>query len=90
MSEDDFMRVAWASFCRWAITDRDIRRQFVEETGISLDVEARSGLDALIDQATGRNEAFLKWVTLTWWGRGGVPPKLLTEWGEEKSPEVAR
>lgn len=66
---------AWVGLLHFAIGRPEVRQRFKEETGNDLDdFLGRSALDALIDQATGRDRAmmvaFCDWVTVTYWGDG--------------------
>ena len=74
MPADPLMALAWRDCLRWASHDQDILDAFLAETGVT-GSPLPSGLDRLIDQATGRDEAiskqFLAWFNANIWG--GMP-----------------
>lgn len=69
-----FMYPAWASCLRWAIGCNDMLKEFETETGVSRPDFPETGLDALIDEATGHNpaeeffRAFVPWFNKNVWG----------------------
>lgn len=72
---------AWVGLLHFAIGRPEVRQRFKEETGNDLDdFLGRSALDALIDQATGRDRAafvaFCDWVTVNMWGDGTDPHEI--------------
>lgn len=63
------MEAAFYGCIKWAWSEPDMRKSFEEETGMKL---PSSGLDALIDSASGYDEVlverFVEWVTKNLWG----------------------
>jgi DNA-binding NarL/FixJ family response regulator len=80
----DHMAAAWAGCMEWAIGKPELRAAFEQATGQPAYVPPRSGLDKMIDDATGYgNEyivAFIAWANDAVWGRVGktmkAAPKL--------------
>lgn len=75
MKNTDFNEVAWAAFIHWAIDKEDICKQFEEETGTFPYSPPKTGLEALIDKATGFDQhpkvyvrKFIIWATENLWG----------------------
>jgi hypothetical protein len=67
----DYMTDAWASCMSWAIGEPEIVGAFRADTGNKWR-PAQSGLDAMIDKATGADkafvEAFIRWANDNVWG----------------------
>jgi hypothetical protein len=67
----DFMAPAWLGCIQWAIGKPEIVATFRNETGNNWN-PGRTGLDRMIDQATGADrafiEAFIKWANVNVWG----------------------
>ncbi len=67
----DYMAPAWASCMSWALVNPDVQAAFEQDSGMRY-VPARSGLDAIIDDATGFTDsyvkAFVEWVNVNVWG----------------------
>jgi len=64
---------AWAGCVMWAIGNPEVREEFRKATGYDLSLLVnRSGLDAMIDAATGHQKtvlaAFCDFVTTNMWG----------------------
>ena len=89
LTEEDaqrgFMEDAWAAFVSWAFDQDWIRRDFEAATGCFMPKQARSGLEAAIDQACGLDSGetyrhyaheFMIWVTVNHWGIEEGPAKL--------------
>jgi hypothetical protein len=79
------MASAWVGCVSWALSVPDLRERFKVETGHSLDAIAEaSGLDQLIDGATGRTRdglvAWCDWVTVNVWSPA-------TQFEEIKEPD---
>lgn len=74
---DVLMTSAWCSFLLWAFDEPDMRTAFTASTDLLLPGKTRSGLERMIDGATGYRDKmafeFAKWATLNHWGREGVP-----------------
>jgi hypothetical protein len=77
----------WLGFIRWAWSEKKIRDRFVAETGITLLPPARSGIEALVDDACGVRDsilkAFVKWATIEIYGLEGAPKKYRDELAKE-------
>lgn len=74
-----FMTVFWASGLRCAIAMPGIVERFENETGIKItSIATSSGLDAMIDEASGRTRnaviAFADWFTTNIWGEQNKQP----------------
>lgn len=63
--------MAWRDGCLWAYGDPGMRERFRRDTGRAL-ASKRSGLEAMIDEATGYGDAeleeFVGWWTTEIWG----------------------
>ncbi len=72
--ENDLMILAWRDCLMWAIGYTDILNQFASETGRRLSVSS-SGINALVDKATGFQDAelrrFIEWFNANVWGPVG-------------------
>jgi hypothetical protein len=68
---------AWFGFIKWALGEKWIRAEFEKDTGIKAPPPARSGLEAMIDEATGIRldyvKKFVVWLTRNYWGEGEAP-----------------
>jgi hypothetical protein len=77
--EDAFMEAAWYSFISWAWGFPEMRAEFEHDTGARLLPQARSGIEQIVDKATGaaadEAAAFVEWATRKHWGLR-VAPKL--------------
>ncbi len=80
MTEEDFMAIAWRDFILWAASEPEMRKAFREATGKIFLPPPNSGLEAMIDEATGVQEtqetnmaAFVEWVTREHWGFDYAP-----------------
>lgn len=66
-----YMLPAWLGCIQWAIGEPAIVAAFREETG-EWWIPARSGIERLIDEATGLDrhfiEAFIRWANVNVWG----------------------
>ena len=82
MTPEDFNELAWHDAVLWAFDEPDLRAQFQADTGIDL---ATSGIDRLIDEATGKRdedlEAFIAWFDRNLWGDEWSPRAM-----KEKEP----
>jgi hypothetical protein len=87
MSSDDSLRsafteIAWADFVEFAATQAEIVAEFNNATGRHFR-QPRNGLEAMIDQATGKDaddaEAFMLWVTEHYWGMDDAPEAVKTK-----------
>ncbi len=69
------MEIAFRDFVSWAWEDPATRAAFEADTGMKLPKPATTGLDRLIDEATGHYEevveAFTRWVIANVWGESG-------------------
>lgn len=67
----DYMAAAWLGCVSWAASNTDILQAFRDETGNRW-VPPRSGLEAMIDAATGADwqfiKSFIEWVNVNVWG----------------------
>lgn len=67
----EYMWPAWAGCLRWAVGEADIMAAFRAETGIRWQ-PGRSGIDRMIDEATGADRkflvAFVEWFNANVWG----------------------
>lgn len=77
--DDPLMFGAWQSLLGYAISTPALREAFKRDTGLTLFEPPKTGLDALIDQATGHTGdadktliAFIEWVNCTQWGEDEV------------------
>ena len=72
---DPVMAPAFAGMVHWAIGEPEIRGAHEAETGAVLPPPARSGLDLMIDEATGVTEAYImgfaQWAYVALWGDVG-------------------
>lgn len=70
----DYMVEAWAGALCWAASEKDIMNAFLDETKIQVRIPA-NGLDAMIDAATGVDQAiadkFTLWFNENVWGKIG-------------------
>lgn len=77
MTRDEFLEIAWRDFCLWAASEPDCVAAFHAETGRSFMAKPANGLEAMIDQATGKIDddarAFVDWVTDSQWGIDEAP-----------------
>ena len=84
MTPEEFNELAWHDGVLWAFGEPKMRAAFTEQTGVDLG-SARSGMDRLIDESTGKQtadlERFIEWFTATIWG---------PEWAPEKGEDVMR
>ncbi len=83
---EHYMAPMWAACVKWALSEKDARDRFAEETGFNISsLVNRSPMDRMIDQATGYEAevlaAFCDWVTTEFWG---------TEETEEPIPHPAQ
>jgi hypothetical protein len=66
-----YMAPAWLGCMHWAIGDADVIQAFRDETG-NYWTPAKNNLDAMIDQATNADrafvEAFIRWANVNVWG----------------------
>ena len=64
------MEAAFGACVRWAWGNKEMRQAFESETGMKV---AESGIDAMIDDATGYREAvaeeFVRWAIENVWGK---------------------
>jgi len=85
-STPDFMAPAWAGCLRWAVGKQEILDAFAHETGNQWK-PGRSGLDRMIDEATGADrkffEAFVAWFNVNVWGEVDGPEDSDDGDGEE-------
>lgn len=67
----DYMAPAWAGCLSWAIGEPEIRATFERETRMKF-AAPKSGLDRMIDEATGHSsayvKAFIEWANVNVWG----------------------
>ena len=68
---DPLMAVAWRDCLLWASSNPDCLDRFTADTGVRY-IAPRTRLDALVDEASGRNEAvalqFVEWFNANVWG----------------------
>ena len=66
-----YMAPAWVGCLYWAVSEPDVMTTFRAETGLRWE-PGKTGIDELIDQATGADrqfiEAFVAWFNLRIWG----------------------
>ena len=71
---------AWRGFVLWALNDPEMQRQYTAETGKAWPRPARTGLDAMIDEAcdvrSKHAEDFMLWATREHWGDTLIPPAV--------------
>lgn len=76
MPSDPLMRGPWAGSLRWAIGNEEVVARFREETGAKW-TPGRTGLDHVIDAATGADfafiSAFVDWHNERIWGDLSMP-----------------
>lgn len=71
------MQIAWRDCLLWTIGSKnpDFLSAFTADTGVCLPFAPKSGLDAMIDEATGINkdfaEAYIGWFNKAVWGNTG-------------------
>lgn len=67
----DYMAPAWADCMHWVLGEEQIRAAFEAETGHAYQ-PPQSGLEKMIDEATGHGtayiEAFIRWANENIWG----------------------
>ena len=75
----DLNRAAWAACLMWAIGEPNVLAQFEADTGLKF-TPPRNGIEAMIDKATGHQEAitrkFMEWFNKNVWGAELVPDPL--------------
>jgi hypothetical protein len=68
--KDFLMQIAWQDFLWWAIGEKEIVKQFEEQTGMKFSAP-KNGIEKMIDDATGFQsttlERFVVWATETMW-----------------------
>lgn len=78
----DYLAPAWASCLSWAIHNEDMRIAFQQATGRKWS-PPRSGLDLMIDEATGANRAFIEayitWFNQNVWGNEPIDNEPIDE-----------
>ncbi len=66
------MVVAWRDCLMWAIGFEPILSQYATETGKKMDIAGRTGIVAMVDEATGCRAAevrrFIEWFNANVWG----------------------
>lgn len=71
----DFLAQAWVDCLRWASASTEVLDAY-EQSGGLMPRPVRNGLDAMIDRATGINEAafeaFVAWFNENIWGNGPI------------------
>lgn len=69
------MAPAWLGCLLWAASEPNCAAQFTTDTGHNIAALRSTGINALIDKATGYDRsvlvAFADWVTLNLWGEEG-------------------
>ena len=81
------LAAAWRDFVSWAFTEPDMIKQFEADTGHVIRTDARTGLERMIDQATGYGVGkpeiiaadFVIWATVNHWGEDEAPALMKTE-----------
>lgn len=72
----EYMNPAWLGCISFALNQPELMQQFRDETGMRWQ-PARSGIERMIDQATGMEwefvKAFVLWVNVNVWGPIGGP-----------------
>lgn len=72
---------AWIGFLNWAIGVEELRQQFTEETGILIPTAPRTPLEAMIDEATGYQDDWMRkyvvWVSEAYWGAEDETPSVI-------------
>ena len=67
----EYMMPAWVAAIRWALAQKWVLATYRTDTGDQYK-PARSPIDQMIDEATGREEAFMisfvKWFNVNIWG----------------------
>jgi hypothetical protein len=82
--QEIIMEAGWFGFVKWAVTQPDLLAQFTHDTGLNFPAPRRSGLEVMIDAATGYAEhreaerrqtleRFVEWATETYWGLEEAP-----------------
>lgn len=78
----------WAGFVNWAISEEPIRREFEESTGFPRLSIPKNALEAMIDEATGIHDDYLKtfvrYITENYWGLEYVPDIYFDKFAEVK------
>jgi hypothetical protein len=86
----DLMAIAWQDFLLFAVNDDNIVTAFERSTGVKLVSAPTSGIEAMIDRATGAPEhrmmSFILWATKHFWGTEGVPQEILDRLDE--APDI--
>ena len=87
------MGVAWLGAVRWALGEPEIMAAFRRDTGNNWS-PGRTGLDRMIDQATGAEKAFfeqfLRWFNENVWGDVGLSAFGSDGDGDARVPRPAR
>lgn len=69
---DQIMLPAFVSMVSWAFSEPGIRSWYEADTGATLPPSPRNGLEAMIDEASGVNDAyvmgFAEWAYVALWG----------------------
>jgi len=69
------MEMSWAGCIRWASGDAAVIARYEQETGKKFPRGGRSGIERLVDDATGHNpyDDFVEWVTRELFGIDDAP-----------------
>ena len=90
----DFNLGMTVEFLRWAVIEPSLVAAFSAETGIQQMPAPKNGLEAMIDEATGAREHFLKaltvWLIENQWGWDSTPDSLRKMVLDFKSPPDRR
>ncbi len=78
--QETFREIAWRDFMVFAVGEPDMRAAFEKAKGFPPFAAAKNGLEAMIDKATGIDdaymEAFMLWATEYHWGIDEAPEKV--------------
>lgn len=78
-ADADFGYPAWRGFVTWAFSRPEMQIEFTAQTGMQMPKPPQSGLDAMIDKATGypdkHAEEFVLWISAQY-GAEFCPPAV--------------
>jgi len=74
-AQDIILEAAWAGCIWWAASDKHVIAKFERDTGKKFPRGQRSGIERLVDDATGHNpfDEFVEWVTVELFGLESAP-----------------